>query len=118
MEGWRDGSAVKNAEVLSSSPSNHMVAHNHLSWDLMASSKSCRHICRVLIDICMGGYFEVISCPLLCPTSPFSTSVQGEKIHEDIFDIIDREADGSDSLEVSVPGMSVELDMWRLGNAL
>lgn len=25
---------------------------------------------------------------------------QGEKIHEDIFDIIDREADGSDSLEV------------------
>lgn len=29
-------------------------------------------------------------------------SVQGEKIHEDIFDIIDREADGSDSLEVSV----------------
>ncbi|KAG7262037.1 hypothetical protein CRUP_027899 [Coryphaenoides rupestris] len=27
---------------------------------------------------------------------------QGEKIHEDIFDIIDREADGSDSLEVSV----------------
>lgn len=27
-------------------------------------------------------------------------SLQGEKIHEDIFDIIDREADGSDSLEV------------------
>lgn len=27
---------------------------------------------------------------------------QGEKIHEDIFDIIDREADGSDSLEVRV----------------
>ena len=26
--------------------------------------------------------------------------MQGEKIHEDIFDIIDREADGSDSLEV------------------
>lgn len=26
---------------------------------------------------------------------------QGEKIHEDIFDIIDREADGSDSLEVA-----------------
>lgn len=34
-------------------------------------------------------------------------SVQGEKIHEDIFDIIDREADGSDSLEVSVLGMLV-----------
>lgn len=30
--------------------------------------------------------------------------MQGEKIHEDIFDIIDREADGSDSLEVSKPG--------------
>lgn len=34
-------------------------------------------------------------------------SVQGEKIHEDIFDIIDREADGSDSLEVSISGMPV-----------
>lgn len=34
-------------------------------------------------------------------------SIQGEKIHEDIFDIIDREADGSDSLEVSVLGMLV-----------
>jgi len=27
-------------EVLSSIPSNHMVAHNHLSWDLMPSSVS------------------------------------------------------------------------------
>ena len=27
--------------------------------------------------------------------------LQGEKIHEEIFDIIDREADGSDSLEAS-----------------
>ena len=26
------------AEVLSSIPSTHMVAHNHLSWDLMLSS--------------------------------------------------------------------------------
>jgi hypothetical protein len=25
-------------EVLSSVPSNHMVAHDHLLWDLMASS--------------------------------------------------------------------------------
>jgi hypothetical protein len=25
-------------EVLSSIPGNHMVAHNHLSWDLMPSS--------------------------------------------------------------------------------
>ena len=34
-EDWRDGSVVKNTdcslpEVLSSVPSNHMVAHNHL----------------------------------------------------------------------------------------
>lgn len=33
-------------------------------------------------------------------TLPPHVSIQGEKIHEDIFDIIDREADGSDSLEV------------------
>jgi hypothetical protein len=25
-------------EVLSSNPSNHMVSHNHLKWDLMPSS--------------------------------------------------------------------------------
>jgi hypothetical protein len=25
-------------EVLSSTPNNHMVAHNHLKWDLMPSS--------------------------------------------------------------------------------
>jgi hypothetical protein len=25
-------------EVLSSNPSNHMVTHNHLQWDLMHSS--------------------------------------------------------------------------------
>jgi hypothetical protein len=25
-------------KVLSSNPSNHMVAHNHLKWDLMPSS--------------------------------------------------------------------------------
>lgn len=32
----------------------------------------------------------------------FEFSHQGKKIQEDIFDIIDREADGSDSLEVSL----------------
>lgn len=32
--------------------------------------------------------------------SSFEYVFQGEKIHEDIFDIVDREADGSDSLEV------------------
>lgn len=37
-------------------------------------------------------------------TLPPHVSVQGEKIHEDIFDIIDREADGSDSLEVRCQG--------------
>lgn len=51
-----------------------------------------------------GSYHEVSPCPMLYPISPFSVSVQGEKIHEDIFDIIDREADGSDSLEVCIPG--------------
>ena len=36
--------------------------------------------------------------------NPVWSLLQGEKIHEDIFDIIDREADGSDSLEVSKSG--------------
>ena len=36
----------------------------------------------------------------LALTLPSHVYIQGEKIHEDIFDIIDREADGSDSLEV------------------
>lgn len=38
---------------------------------------------------------------------PPHVSIQGEKIHEDIFDIIDREADGSDSLEVRLPPWGV-----------
>lgn len=50
-----------------------------------------------------GGYHEVVLVPCSVPSHLFM-SVQGEKIHEDIFDIIDREADGSDSLEVSIPG--------------
>lgn len=29
----------------------------------------------------------------------------GEQVHEEVMDMIDREADGSDSLEVSIPGM-------------
>lgn len=33
----------------------------------------------------------------------FKKKFQGKKIQEDIFDIIDREADGSDSLEASLP---------------
>ncbi|XP_036123624.1 tubulin gamma-2 chain isoform X2 [Molossus molossus] len=33
---------------------------------------------------------------------------QGEKIHEDIFDIIDREADGSDSLETAPPSLLMQ----------
>lgn len=51
--------------------------------------------------------------PWSCPTLTFPMSVQGEKIHEDIFDIIDREADGSDSLEVSVLGMLVGAVMGK-----
>ena len=35
--------------------------------------------------------------------------LKGKKIQEDIFDIIDREADGSDSLEASVPSISYQL---------
>ena len=43
IRGLRDGSVVKSTlsvlpEVLSSVSSNHMVAHNHLYWDLMPSS--------------------------------------------------------------------------------
>jgi hypothetical protein len=36
-------------EVLSSISSNHMVAHNHLSWDLMPSSGVCVDRDSVLI---------------------------------------------------------------------
>lgn len=39
----------------------------------------------------------------LNPASFFFSFLQGKKIQEDIFDIIDREADGSDSLEASLP---------------
>lgn len=52
---------------------------------------------------------ESLSYGPATPTLPMS--LQGEKIHEDIFDIIDREADGSDSLEVSVSGMLVGSDI-------
>jgi hypothetical protein len=37
------------SEVLSSIPSNHMVAHNHLSWDLMPSSGVSEDSYSVLI---------------------------------------------------------------------
>jgi hypothetical protein len=36
------------SEVLSSIPSNHMVAHNHLQWDLMPSSGVSEEINGVL----------------------------------------------------------------------
>jgi len=36
-------------EVLSSIPSNHMVAHNHLSWDLIPSSGVSEDSYSVLI---------------------------------------------------------------------
>ena len=38
-------------EVLSSIPSNHMVAHNHLQWDLMPSSGISEDSYSVLIHI-------------------------------------------------------------------
>jgi hypothetical protein len=38
-------------EVLSLIPSNHMVAHNHLSWDLMPSSGVSEDSYSVLIYI-------------------------------------------------------------------
>ena len=38
-------------EVLSSIPSNHMVAHNHLQCDLMLSSDLSKDNYSVLIDI-------------------------------------------------------------------
>jgi len=38
-------------EVLSSIPSNHMVAHNYLEWDLMPSSgvseQQCTHVHKI-----------------------------------------------------------------------
>lgn len=36
---------------------------------------------------------------------------QGEKLHEEIFDIIDREADNSDSLEVKLFFIVLEVDV-------
>jgi hypothetical protein len=38
-------------EVLSSIPSNHMVAHNHLYWDLMPSSGVSEDSYSILIYI-------------------------------------------------------------------
>jgi hypothetical protein len=38
-------------EVLNSIPSNHMVAHNHLSWDLMLSSGVSEESNGVLVYI-------------------------------------------------------------------
>ena len=38
-------------EVLSSNPSNHMVAHNHLQWDLMPSCVLSEDRYSVLIYI-------------------------------------------------------------------
>ena len=38
-------------EVLSSVPSNHMVAHNHLKWDLMPSPGVSENSYSVLMSI-------------------------------------------------------------------
>jgi hypothetical protein len=51
--GWRDGSEVKTLSallrVLSSLPSNDMVAHNHLYWDPVPSSGVSEDSYSVLI---------------------------------------------------------------------
>jgi hypothetical protein len=39
-KGSRAGEMAVLPEALSSIPSNHMVAHNHLLWDLVPSSES------------------------------------------------------------------------------
>jgi hypothetical protein len=44
--GWRDGPAVKSIDC---SSSNHMVAHNHLKWDLIPSSGVSKDSYSVLI---------------------------------------------------------------------
>lgn len=49
----------------------------------------------------MSSFWEIINLKDTGLGFWYVLSLQGEKIHEDIFDIIDREADGSDSLEVS-----------------
>lgn len=54
-----------------------------------------------------------------------STPPQGKKIQEDIFDIIDREADGSDSLEASLLFVTFQLSLglrvivaaWNFNNS-
>jgi len=53
LQGWRLGSVVRALsalpEFLSSIPSNHMAAHNHLSWDPTPSSGVCEDSYSVLI---------------------------------------------------------------------
>jgi len=47
----RLGALTALPEVLSSIPSNHMVAHNHLQWDPMSFSGESEDGCSVLICI-------------------------------------------------------------------
>ena len=53
--GWRDAQWLRTLtafpEVLSSTLSNHMVAHNHLYWDPMPSSGMSEDSDRVIIYI-------------------------------------------------------------------
>jgi hypothetical protein len=60
--GWRDRSVVKSTDcssrdlerkVLSSSPSNHMVAHSHLYWDLTPSSGVSGDCVCVCVCVCV-----------------------------------------------------------------
>ena len=51
--GWRDGSTGKTLtallKILSSNPSNHMVAHNRQKWDVMPSSGASEESYSVLM---------------------------------------------------------------------
>ena len=44
--------------------------------------------------------------------------LQGERLYEEVFDIIDREADGSDSLEVQDMWQSGEVDLYIIWGVL
>jgi hypothetical protein len=46
--GERDGSVCKSTAFSSRGPSNHMVARNHLLWDLMSSSGASENSNNVL----------------------------------------------------------------------
>ena len=52
-------------EVLSSNPSNHMVSHNHLQWDLMHSSGMSEDSYDVFIYIEIQALWSRATIPAL-----------------------------------------------------